>query len=412
MTIKDLIASSFSILRTNRLRSFLTVLGIVIGVMTIIAILSLIQGMNKSVENQIQSLGSNTIFIQRFSWAAGRMDFSEIAKRREITLDDAWAIAKLPAVDKVAPQKSTEIASLNYLGKTAKQVEVTGSTPDLQYTTNYTIESGRFINQEDYNRKQHVCCIGGYIVDNLFPYEDPVGKYLNINGKRSLIIGVLGRKGSFFGQSQDNIIIIPLTTYEKIFPKPTGNQAIFRGLTIQVLPKSSNQLESAIDQIRELMRRRRGLGYDKPDDFGINTQESLREIYNNITKIAFIVMIGVAAISLLVGGIGIMNIMLVAVSERTKEIGLRKAVGASTRNILYQFLFEAVMLSMLGGIIGTLLGLSIGKIVSAVSPLQASAPVWTILLGIGFSAAVGIFFGIYPANRAAQLNPIDALRYE
>jgi putative ABC transport system permease protein len=412
MTIKDLISSSFNILRTHRLRSFLTILGIVIGVMTIIAILSLVQGMNKSVEEQIQSLGSNTIFVQRFSWGMGRMDISEIAKRKEITIDDAWAIAKLSAVDKVAPQKSTSIASLDYQGKTAKQVEVTGSTPDLQYTANYSVESGRFINQEDYNRRQQVCCIGGYIVDNLFPTEDPVGKYINISGKRTLIIGVLGRKGSFLGQSQDNIIIIPLSTYEKIFPKPTGMQAVFSGIAIQVLPKSAKHLETAIDQIRELMRRRRGLGYDKPDDFGINTQESLREIYKNITNIAFIVMIGVAAISLLVGGIGIMNIMLVAVSERTREIGLRKAVGASTRNILYQFLFEAIMLSIVGGIIGTLLGVGIGKIVSAVSPLSAAVPVWTIFLGIGFSAAVGIFFGIYPANRAAQLNPIDALRYE
>jgi putative ABC transport system permease protein len=340
------------------------------------------------------------------------MDIQEIAKRREIALDDALAIAKLPAVDKVAPQRSSEIPSLNYQGKSAKQVEITGSTPDLQYTANYTIASGRFINQEDYNRKQQVCCIGGYIVDNLFPTEDPVGKYINIGGKRTLVVGLLGRMGSFFGQSRDNIIIIPLTTFEKIFPKPTGTQAIFSGLSIQILPKSGKMLEAAIDQIRELMRRRHGLGYDKPDDFGINTQESLREIYKNITNIAFIVMIGVAAISLLVGGIGIMNIMLVAVSERTREIGLRKAVGASTRNILYQFLFEAVMLSIIGGIIGTLLGLSISKIVSSVSPLPAAAPIWTIFLGIGFSAAVGIFFGIYPANRAAQLNPIDALRYE
>jgi putative ABC transport system permease protein len=412
MPFKDLIKSSLNILRTNRLRSFLTILGIVIGVMTIIAILALVQGMNNSVEKQIQSLGSNTIFVQRFSWSAGRMDIQEIAKRKEILLDDAWAIAKLPAVDKIAPQKSSDIASLNYMGKTAKQVEITGSTPDLQYTTNYTVDAGRFINQEDYNRKQSVCIIGGYVVDNLFPTEDPVGKYLNIRGKRMLIIGVLGRKGSFLGQSQDAVIIIPLTTYEKIFPKPTGMQAVFRGLSIQVLPKNSKQLDLAIDQIRELMRRRHGLGYDKPDDFGINTQESLRQIYKNITNIAFIVMIGVAAISLLVGGIGIMNIMLVSVSERTKEIGLRKAIGASNRNILYQFLFEAITLSVIGGLIGTGLGLGIAKIVSVVSPLQAAAPVWTIILGIGFSAAVGIFFGIYPANRAAQLNPIDALRYE
>jgi len=412
MHIRDLVISSLNILKTNRMRSFLTILGIVIGVMTIIAILALVQGLNASVEEQIASLGSNTIFVQRFSWSAGRMDFQEIAKRKEIVLDDAWAIARLPLVDKIAPQKDYEIASLNYQGKTAKQVGVTGSTPDLQYTTNYTIESGRFINQDDYNHKQMVAVIGGYVVDNLFPTEDPVGKYLTIHGRRTLVIGVLGRKGSFFGQSQDAIIIMPLTSFEKIFPKPTGMQAVFRGLSIQVLPKSGKYLDNTVDQIRELMRRRHGLSYDKPDDFGINTQESLRQIYKNITNVAFIVMIGVAAISLLVGGIGIMNIMLVSVSERTKEIGLRKAIGASNRNILYQFLFEAITLSIIGGIIGTGLGLGIAKLVSKVSPLHAAAPIWTIILGIGFSAAVGIFFGIYPANRAAQLNPIDALRYE
>ncbi len=223
---------------------------------------------------------------------------------------------------------------------------------------------------------------------------------------------MLGRKGSFLGQTQDNVIIMPLSTFEKTFPKPTGYNAVFRSLSIQVLPKSGKVLEQTIDQIRELMRRRHGLSYDKPDDFGINTQESLRQIYKNITNIAYIVMIGVAAISLIVGGIGIMNIMLVAVSERTKEIGLRKAVGANNRDILYQFLFEAVTLSIIGGLIGVILGVSIAKIVSAVSPLPAAAPLWTVLLGISFSAAVGIFFGIYPANRAAQLNPIDALRYE
>ncbi|MCX7784806.1 MAG: ABC transporter permease [candidate division WOR-3 bacterium] len=412
MKTKDLISSSFSILKTHTLRSFLTILGIVIGVMTIISILSLIEGMNSSVERQIQSLGSNTIFVQKYQWGQGRMDIQELTRRRDITIEDAWAIAKLPTVAKVAAQKSNELTSLNYQGKTVKNIEVIGSTPDLQDIANYTVETGRFINQEDYLRRQAVCAIGGYVVDNLFPNEEPIGKYLNIRGKRFLVIGVLGRKGTFLGQTQDNIIIIPLTTFEKTFPKPTGYGAVFRSLSIQVLPKSGKVLEQAIDQIRELMRRRRGLGYDKPDDFGINTQESLRQIYKNITNIAYIVMIGVAAISLIVGGIGIMNIMLVAVSERTKEIGLRKAVGANNRDILYQFLFEAVVLSIIGGLIGVILGLSIAKIVSAVSPLPAAAPLWTVLLGISFSAAVGIFFGIYPANRAAQLNPIEALRYE
>lgn len=413
MKIKEVVKLSFETFRSHRLRSFLTILGIVIGVMTVIAILSLIQGMNASVESQIQSLGSNTIFIQKFSWGmGGRMDIDELRKRKDLTIEDAEAIAKLPAVAKVAPQKDRQISTLTYRSNKVTRVDVTGSTPDLQTTANYTVEAGRFINQEDYRRKNRVCVIGGYIIDNLFPYEDPIGKHLNIQGHKFLIIGVLERRGSFLGQTQDNIIIMPLTTFEKIFPKPTGYSVVFRSLTIQVMPKSGKKVDDAIDQIRELLRRRRGLGYDKPDDFGINTQETLRQIYKNITNIAFIVMIAVAAISLVVGGIGIMNIMLVSVTERTREIGLRKAIGASSRDILNQFLYEAVVLSIIGGGIGIALGLGIAKIVSVVSPLKAAAPFWTILLGFGFSAGVGIFFGIYPANRASKLNPIEALRYE
>ena len=414
MRVTEIVKLSFDTFRSHRMRSFLTILGIVIGVMTVIAILSLIQGMNASVESQIQSLGSNTIFVQKFSWGMGRrLDFDELRKREDLTIEDAEAIAKLPAIAKVAPQKNRSIPNIMYRGNKATQVEVTGSTPDLQYTANFDVEVGRFINQEDYRRKNRVCLIGSYLIDNLFPNEEPIGKYLNIQGHKFLIIGVLERKGSFLGQTQDNIIIIPLTTFEKIFPKPTGSAAVFRSLTIQVMPKSGKRVDDAIDQIRELLRRRRGLGYDKPDDFGINTQETLRQIYKNITNIAYIVMIAVAAISLVVGGIGIMNIMLVSVSERTREIGLRKAIGASNRDILYQFLYEAVALSIIGGAIGIALGFGIAKIIDSVSrTFEAAVPLWTIFLGFGFSAGVGIFFGIYPANRASKLNPIEALRYE
>ncbi|MEO0114982.1 MAG: ABC transporter permease [candidate division WOR-3 bacterium] len=413
MKFRETLLLSFETFRSHRLRSFLTILGIVIGVMTVITILSLIQGLNASVESQIQSLGSNTIFVQKFSWGMGsRFDIDELRKRKELTLEDAEAIAKLPAVAKVAPQKDYEVSTLTYRGNKVTRVEVIGSTPDLQYTANYSVEAGRFFNQEDHRRKNRVCVIGGYIVDNLFPYEDPIGKQLNIQGHKVLIIGILARKGSFFGQTQDNVIIMPLTTFEKIFPKPTGFAAVFRSLTIQVMPKSGKKVDEAIDQIREVLRRRRGLGYDKPDDFGINTQETLRQIYKNITNIAFIVVIAVATISLVVGGIGIMNIMLVSVTERTREIGLRKAIGASSRDILNQFLYEAVSLSVIGGGIGIALGIGIAKIISLISPLKAAAPFWTIILGFGFSAGVGIFFGIYPANRASKLNPIEALRYE
>jgi len=411
MSILDLIKLSLSSFRTHKMRAFLTVLGIVIGVMTVISILSLIEGMNASVEQQIQSLGSNTIMVQKAAMGFGRLDIEEVSKRKDLTLEDAEAIAALPAVKMVSPIKARQLGSVTYRGRKATQVEVDGTNADYQFVGNYPVESGRFLTRDDYLHRAYVCVIGGYIVDNLFPNEDPIGKQLLLGTGRFLIVGVLQRKGSFLGQSQDNAIIVPYTTFEQTFPKAIGFGGIF-GMSIQVMARSTEDIEKAVDQIRELMRRRRGLTYDKPDNFGINTQETIRSIYKNITGVAFIVMIAVAAISLLVGGIGIMNIMLVSVTERTKEIGLRKAIGASSQNILYQFLVEAIILSGIGGLIGVALGLAIAGIVSAVTPLKAAAPFWTILLGFGFSAAVGIFFGIYPANRAARLNPIEALRYE
>ncbi len=412
MNFLEYLKLSLQTFTTYKLRSFLTALGIIIGVATVIAILSLIQGLNNTVEKQIQSLGSNTIFVQKVGWTAGRIDFDIAAKRPDLTIEDAISISRLPTVERVSPTREYILPNLTYKGNKIRQVEVIGSTPDLQWTMNYEVESGRFISDDDYRRVRKVCVVGAGITQNLFPNEDPLGSRLTIYGNKFTIVGLLTKKGSFFGQSQDNVIIIPLTTFERFFPKPTGFAAIFRGLSIAVLPKSGREIERTIDDIRELLRRRRRLGYDKPDNFGINTQDTLRSIYKNITGVAFLVMIAVAAISLLVGGIGIMNIMLVAVAERTREIGLRKAVGASNRQILLQFLLESCTLSFIGGGIGVLLGLSLAKIVSLVSPLSAAAPLWTIILGFGFSVFVGIFFGIYPATKAAKLNPIQALRYE
>jgi len=324
---------------------------------------------------------------------------------------DADAIAALPAVEMASPVIPREIGSVKYRGRKATQCQVLGVNENYESIGTYPVESGRFITRDDYLRRASVCVIGSYLVDNLFPNEDPVGKRLTLGANRFQIVGVLRRKGSFLGQSMDNIIFMPFSAFELSFPRSVS-MGSWSGMEIHVKARSAAEFEKTVDQIRELLRRRRGLTYDKPDNFGINTQDTIRDIYKNITGVAFIVMIAVAAISLLVGGIGIMNIMLVSVTERTKEIGLRKAIGASSQNILFQFLTEAVILSGIGGLIGVGLGLGIAGIISAVSPLKAAAPIWTIFLGFGFSAAVGIFFGIYPANRAARLNPIQALRYE
>ncbi|MGQ9707622.1 MAG: ABC transporter permease [bacterium] len=412
MSFWELVKLALGTFSTNRLRSFLTVLGIIIGVTTVIAIISLIQGMNYEVERQISSLGSNVLYLQKVNWGIGSIDWDEVSRRPDLTLDDAVAIARLPLVENIAPLRSRLINRLNYRNRKVTGIEMAGITPVYASLANYGITTGRFINSDDSLRKRQVCVIGAYIVDNLFPDEDPLGKRLIIEGKSFTIIGTLVRKGSFLGQTMDNVILIPLSAFEKGFMPKRGYGELAHSLSIMVAPKRGAQLEQVIDQVRELMRRRHGLGYDKPDDFGINTQETLREIYRNITRVAFIVMIAVAAISLLVGGIGIMNIMLVAVAERTREIGLRKALGATTRDILYQFLLESVLLALGGGALGIALGLGIAKIIEITVHLRAAAPLWTILLGFGFSATVGIFFGIYPASRAARLDPIQALRYE
>ncbi len=413
MPFLDLLKLSLQTFRTHKMRSFLTALGIIIGVMTVIAIISLIQGMNQEVERQISSLGSNTIFVQKFAWGMGQIDFDEIGRRPDLTLADAEAIARLGSIAKVAPQRSRSVNRITYRGNKATGVEVTGATPSIAATANIKTEAGRFINSNDSLRKRAVCVIGGQVVDDLFPDDNPIGKRIDIEGKRFTIIGVLERKGSFMGQSQDNNIIIPLATFTKYFPLPRSRRGrVFRGISIQVMPRKGVPLDRAIDEIRELMRRRHGLGYDKPDDFGINTQDTLREMYQNLTRVAVIVMIAVAGISLLVGGIGIMNIMLVAVAERTREIGLRKALGATSRTVLWQFLLESVLLSVVGGLIGVGLGIGIAAIAGALIHMDAAAPFWVVLLGFGFAAGVGIFFGIYPASRAAKLNPIEALRYE
>lgn len=412
MSIWEIAKLALTTFRTNRLRSFLTTLGIIIGVMTVIAIVSLIQGMNYEVERQISSLGTNVIYLQKINWGMGQIDWDEINRRPDLTVDDAMAIARLPIVERVAPMRSRMVNRLNYRNRKVTNIELAGITPSYATIANYHIETGRFINSDDSTRKRPVCVIGGYIVDNLFPDEEPLRKRLTIEGKSFIIVGTLVRKGSFLGQTLDNVFLIPLATFEKSFQPQGGFGAMAHSLTIAIEPKRKIPIELAIDRVRELMRRRHALGYDKPDDFAINTQETLREIYKNITRVAFIVMIAVAAISLLVGGIGIMNIMLVAVTERTREIGLRKALGATTRDILYQFLLESVFLALTGGTLGILLGIGIAKIVELTAHLRAAAPLWTIFLGFGFSAFVGIFFGIYPASRAARLDPIQALRYE
>jgi putative ABC transport system permease protein len=344
---------------------------------------------------------------------AGPQNIEEIASRPDLTPDDAFAISGLPSVEVAIPEISQQITKIKYKDKEIATVRLIGSNDNFSQVNNRFVESGRDFSRDDVNHRRSLCIIGSYVAKNLFPEESPVGKELNVRGHRLKIIGVFKEKGAFLGQSMDNMIVIPYTFYEKIFPRRSESvfERAFFGYSVDIKPKQG-KVEKVIDEVRELMRRRHGLSFDKKDDFELGTQQMLMEIYQNITRVGFIAIVAIAAISLVVGGIGIMNIMLVSVAERTREIGIRKAVGASNQNILAQFLVESVFLALIGGIIGILFGLILAWLISVVSPLKASVSFWMILLGFGFSAAVGIFFGIYPARRAASLNPIEALRYE
>ncbi|MCK4577019.1 ABC transporter permease, partial [candidate division WOR-3 bacterium] len=275
---------------------------------------------------------------------------------------------------------------------------------EYQRITGRDLESGRYITALDNTHKKRVCVIGTDIVENLFPNEDPLNKTIRISSAKFIVVGVLEKKGQMLGQSMDNEVIIPFSTFRKLFIR-RGREDI----AIAILAKDKDE---AIDEIRGVLRRIRKVKSGKPDDFSINTQDVLMDMYNKITGAAFIVMIGVASLSLLIGGIGIMNIMLVSVTERTREIGIRKAIGARYKDILYQFLTEAVVISGFGGVIGIIVGFTLARIISVASNLPSAVPLWAVLLGFGFSSGVGIFFGIYPANKAARLDPVEALRYE
>lgn len=412
--ITEIINLAFLTFKSHKMRSFLTTLGIIIGVTTVIAILSLIEGLNQSVARQIRSIGSDLIYITKFQMVRlGPPNFEEIAKRPDLTPEDAYAIKQLPSVETAIPTREENFNKLKYKDKEVAMTSIEGANEDFSRAGNYLVEMGRDLSADDVFHRRNVGVIGSYVAKNLFADETPIGKDLNIGSHRIKIIGVYKEKGSFLGQSMDNIVVIPYPFFEKIFPRrrTTVFERAFGGYTISVVPKPG-KVEKAMDEIRELMRRRHGLRLDEPDDFELGTQQMLFELYQNITRVGFVAIVAIAVISLIVGGIGIMNIMLVSVAERTREIGIRKAVGASNQNILFQFLTESSVLALVGGIIGIILGILLAWLISTVSPLKAAVSPWMILLGFGFSSAVGIFFGIYPARKAASLNPIEALRYE
>lgn len=405
--LQEIIRSAIISIKANKLRSILTTLGIIIGVTTVIAVVSTIQGINKKVSSTFSSLGADVIYIQKFPWVMGGPQtrpggWRRYWSRKDITLNEFnYLKTHCSSIEFITPSISYR-TTLKNKDKTVEDVEITGTGSELPKINQQDVEFGRFFTVDDVQFRRAVCVVGKDIVKNLFPNEEVLGKTLVINGLRCLIIGILEEKGNVMGRSMDNVVAIPHTTFQKIF-------GYNRSFSILILSKDK---ENAIEEIRFLLRNYRHVKEGEEDDFAINTSDALLKGWNELTRTIFLVMIGIASVALIVGGIGIMNIMLVSVTERTREIGIRKAIGAKKTEVLLQFLTEAIIISLVGGILGIMIGVLVFLIVSGIANLPFSIPFWIVILGFVFSSIVGIFFGFYPAKVASELNPVEALRYE
>lgn len=409
--LKESARMAFDTLYKNKLRSSLTILGVTVGVVTVLAMVSIIQGLNRSFAEQIESLGSNTIFVSKFDPSFGRPPGQEERQRKELTIADADAIREEVATAVgVSPIQRELAVTIRYKDKQTDTPILIGATPYYEFTHSQYISYGRFITDADLLQRTNVIVIGRDLVKALFPYgEDPVGTNIKVDGQQFTVIGVMGELGSFFGQSRDNIGFIPLTTIQKFYPKIDPPQSVF---VIIVRPRTRADVQATIGEITDLLRRRREVATGEKSNFGISSQDALLDIYNQLTGATYLVLTAVSAVALMIGGIGVMNIMLVSVTERTKEIGIRKAVGATRISIMVQFITEAVILTAIGGVFGIILGEVISVLINTYSPLPAYIPIWAILIGIIVSGGVGIVFGVFPAWKASTLDPIEALRFE
>jgi len=410
--VKEIFLMALDSIKMNKLRSFLTILGIVIGILTIVAMVAVIEGINANFAKQLESMGSNVLFVSRFEpgFRVGRMP-EEMRRRKKLTFEDAAAVEKsCPTVVATSPQvnyfrflppirvkyRANEIDNPTILGVNHKY---------MQIYEEYTIETGRFFTAAENFNKREVCVVGSEVVDALFPSVNPIDKTINIESKKVRVIGTLARKGKFLGQSQDNLLLMPVDTFRKFYP---DEEDVF----IIAKIKTAQQLNQAKEEIINLMRFRRKVKANEKNNFAVFTQETIANLYTQLTGAAFLVMIIISSIGLLVGGIGVMNIMLVSVKERTREIGLRKAIGARRSEIKRQFLYESIILTLAGGIIGIMLGILVSIIIRAVTGLPASINLASIAAALAVSSAVGLFFGNYPASQAAKKDAVEALHYE
>nr|WP_317845706.1 ABC transporter permease [Bacillus sp. S3] len=375
-------------IKGNKLRAVLTMLGIIIGVASVIVLVSIAQGSTKAVTSQINQLGTNLLTINTYS--------TDI----DLTEDKIGELNQLTVVKAVSPVVSGRV----YVKKerTSSQIILTGTNAAYADVRDTEVSQGRFITDLDVEYRQKIVVLGSDTAETFFGGDNPVGQSIQIEGTSFKVVGVLASKGSSLGQSGDNVVIVPLSTGQRL----VGSTIIS---TVYLQGKSEEQMDFVMNEVKLALA---GMYPGKTDDYGVSNQQDVMDTMSSVNDTMTMMLGGIASISLLVGGIGIMNIMLVSVSERTKEIGIRKAIGAKRRDVLLQFLIEAIVLSALGGLVGILLGLGLGKIISSLMDMSISFSAPVILFSFLFSLLVGVVFGVFPANKASKLNPIQALRYQ
>ena len=425
----EIFAMAFDTLRTSKMRSALTVLGVVIGITSIVGMTSLIRGFDNSLRESISQLGPDTIMVQKWgalSFASGK-SFLEVARRPNLTMEDARAIERecpsVAIVDVWLGAMGGARSRVFYGNERTKQVGILGATENWAAVNFAKLELGRLFIGAEVEHRRNVVLLGNGPWLSLFPSIDPIGKKVRISNQEFTVIGTLGKRPSpgGFSTEVDDFAIIPYGTYEKVYGKVlkgsakisagSFNPAVFRTGMIAVVPRVGMR-DSALREVEAMMRIRHRLKLDEPNDFDLATQDAVLKVWEQISQATFLALVVISSIALMVGGIGVMAIMMISVTERTREIGVRKALGARRREILWQFLIEAIFLTSTGGLLGILFGSSIGMLVHWLSGFPVSLPWWSFALGIGFSASVGIFFGLFPAIKASRLDPIEALRYE
>ena len=413
--LRETLKMALDSVRGHKFRSFLTVLGIVIGVMTAISIASLLTGMRQSIVAIIEEYGTNNIYAFHLSTGPRTSEDRSERLRKPLTVADAEAIKAAPAVDDVA-HVAPNVGygggpfddNVTYQGRNYRWGNTSGVSANYADITNISLREGRFITESDDQQRSNVMVIGVNAADALFPgYNNIAGAQVRMGGYNFEVIGVLEkRKAGFFGENEeDNAVYIPFRTAQKIAPA--------KGYLLMVIRGKTGQVQEALTQSEEILRRRRHVKFGDPNNFDIKTADKFIEQFDSITAMVGLIAIAISSLGLLVGGIGVMNIMLVSVTERTKEIGVRKAIGARRRDIVRQFLFEAMMLTFLGGALGVVLAIGISQLLIFLFPsMPASIPSWAVITGLTVSIGVGLIFGVWPARKASKLDPIECLRYE